>query len=678
MESPRNQNKSAAIKGNCNFSLYFFCRKNRFRVYCWRIVSSKQFEWGIILLIILSTLMLAVDTYYLDSSNTTSTLVLNVLNYFFTICFALEAVMKIVTYGFVLESSTYLREAWNVIDLIALAFSFMDFFGSSTNMKMFRVLRLLRVFRTLRYLSGNNYIKVMFKAVTKSLGALCNALILLITVFIMFSIVGVHFFSGRFQYCSLAKYEHGNEAACVNSGGEWLTYRENFDNVVNGLIYLFGMTGQEGWADSIHQALDCTDVNSGPIKNAGWFYGFYYIVFIFVGPIFLMKLFVGIMFYNFKKAYKDELENFKGIVLTQDRLDWIEIQKFILHAKPDFASLNSHKPKWRAALHFFVTNFYFELFMAAVIVLNTIELAIVHNESLMDYPLHLRIINVLFLSVYTVEVALKMLALGVYYWYRPWNVFEFVSVMFNCFDIAVSLARSSPVKVLRSVSEIMRILRLLRISRIFKLLRRLRGLQTIIQIVQICLLPVLNLFALTAFIFFIYAILGCYLFYDVPHGVAINQVYNFSNFGKAIVLVLNLASGENANQLMFECARVTNECTAGLGCGHIYAYVYFFSFRIVVNFVMLNLFVLVVLYFFDKHFVPESHNINAFKANYDTFKSKWASVKPKYWGNFIHINKLLALFKGLPPSFEFETEDVNTLSKYILGLRIMRYTRNYP
>eukprot|EP00826_Nyctotherus_ovalis_P022628 TRINITY_DN1749_c0_g3_i2.p1 TRINITY_DN1749_c0_g3~~TRINITY_DN1749_c0_g3_i2.p1 ORF type:complete len:254 (-),score=79.57 TRINITY_DN1749_c0_g3_i2:559-1275(-) len=224
----------------------------------------------------------------------------------------------------------------------------------------------------------------------------------------------------------------------------------------------------------------------------------------------------------------------------------------------------------------------------------------------------------------------------------------------------------------KSVSLVLRILQIYKITNVLKQLSILRNLQTLITIAQISMSPILGLFTLTGFIFFIYAILGCYLFYDLPHGLAINKVYNFENFGKAMVLILKLASGEDSNTVMFECARVSDSCVAGIGCGRWYAYVYFLSFRVVFNLVILNLFILIVLHFFDQHFVPESHNVNAFKADYDTFSERWASAKPKYWGNFIHSSKLLSFFRSFPPTFDFEKDDPNVLSKQITSLKIMQ------
>jgi hypothetical protein len=267
---------------------------------------------------------------------------------------------------------------------------------------------------------------------------------------------------------------------------------------------------------------------------------------------------------------------------------------------------------------------------------------------------------------------LKLIGLGSYFWYEPWNVFAVLNVVLYFADIALYIVEKKPVRILQTISQIIRIIHALKVSHIFKAFGCLRNLQTIISIVQICFAPILSLFILTAIIFYIYAIIGCYLFHDVPHGKEINDIYNFENFGKAIVLVIKLATGEDVHLIMFECAQVADDCVAGIGCGKWYAYVYFLSFRVFLNLLFLHLFLLIVLHFFDKYFIPESNNINAFKSDFDVFKEKWAISKPKYWGNFIHVNKLLSFFHNLPSTFEFDTENPNILSKQVTSLKIMQ------
>jgi len=45
------------------------------------------------------------------------------------IVFSLEAVIKIIAMGFVLEEGSYLREIWNFMDMIVVIGAYMTFFN---------------------------------------------------------------------------------------------------------------------------------------------------------------------------------------------------------------------------------------------------------------------------------------------------------------------------------------------------------------------------------------------------------------------------------------------------------------------------------------------------------------------------------------------------------------------
>eukprot|EP00826_Nyctotherus_ovalis_P009611 TRINITY_DN12543_c0_g1_i7.p1 TRINITY_DN12543_c0_g1~~TRINITY_DN12543_c0_g1_i7.p1 ORF type:complete len:218 (+),score=52.78 TRINITY_DN12543_c0_g1_i7:73-726(+) len=209
-----------------------------------------------------------------------------------------------------------------------------------------------------------------------------------------------------------------------------------------------------------------------------------------------------------------------------------------------------------------------------------------------------------------------------------------------------------------------------RITRIFSLLRRFQSFQTIIEIIQICLPSIANIFAFMLFIIFIYAILGCYLFYDVPYGAGINKVYNFTNFLRALILCLKISTGEDWNVIMHDCAQYGDDCSPGFLCGKWYAFVYFLSYRIIVGFVIVNMYTLIVLHFFEKYFIPESNTISLFKEDYSMFKKKWFEARPSYWGHFIHVYKLPQFFRTLPERFDYVDADPNRLCKNITYLRI--------
>lgn len=99
-------------------SLYLFSTTNRFRKYTYTIVNSTPFEYFILLTVITSCILLVAQgpnhsTTNLNDPYIISNLVLNGI-------FAVEAILKIIAYGFVLHRDAYLRSSWNVFDFIVV------------------------------------------------------------------------------------------------------------------------------------------------------------------------------------------------------------------------------------------------------------------------------------------------------------------------------------------------------------------------------------------------------------------------------------------------------------------------------------------------------------------------------------------------------------------------------
>ena len=78
---------------------------------------------------------------------------LTICNYAFTVIFALEMAVKVLAGGLVIGRGTYLRSGWNVMDGFLVFISLLDIFISaisSSSPKIFGILRVFRLLRTLR------------------------------------------------------------------------------------------------------------------------------------------------------------------------------------------------------------------------------------------------------------------------------------------------------------------------------------------------------------------------------------------------------------------------------------------------------------------------------------------------------------------------------------------------
>ena len=79
---------------------------------------------AILLLIILSSIKLAIDSYISEGSEIYKTL--KSVDIVFTTFFLFEFMMKVIAIGFIMDNNSYLRDSWNQLDFIIVMFSLIE------------------------------------------------------------------------------------------------------------------------------------------------------------------------------------------------------------------------------------------------------------------------------------------------------------------------------------------------------------------------------------------------------------------------------------------------------------------------------------------------------------------------------------------------------------------------
>ena len=75
--------------------------------------------------------------------------------------FALEALLKIIAYGFIFNRNiAYLKNGWNIMDFIVVSISLISFVISGDKLKIIKVFRLFRILRPLRVISRNKGLRI--------------------------------------------------------------------------------------------------------------------------------------------------------------------------------------------------------------------------------------------------------------------------------------------------------------------------------------------------------------------------------------------------------------------------------------------------------------------------------------------------------------------------------------
>jgi len=125
----------------------------------------------------------------------------------FNIGFIFEMLFKLIAMGFIMDEGSYLRDSWNQLDYFIVMSSIVDMSLTGVDIPIIKIFRMLRVLRPLRFINHNIQLKMVVVALMESVGHIFNVLIVVAVVYLIFAIVGVNFFGGKFFYCNIDMYK---------------------------------------------------------------------------------------------------------------------------------------------------------------------------------------------------------------------------------------------------------------------------------------------------------------------------------------------------------------------------------------------------------------------------------------------------------------------------------------
>jgi hypothetical protein len=89
-------------------------------------VLTPKFDWIILVFIIISSIHLVLDNPLKDPEGNLAHVLLYI-DYILTAIFSIEAIMKILTFGFLLNGKdSYLKSTWNIIDFSIVIISILS------------------------------------------------------------------------------------------------------------------------------------------------------------------------------------------------------------------------------------------------------------------------------------------------------------------------------------------------------------------------------------------------------------------------------------------------------------------------------------------------------------------------------------------------------------------------
>ncbi|CAG5133642.1 unnamed protein product, partial [Candidula unifasciata] len=383
---------------------------------------------------------------------------------------------------------------------------------------------------------------IVVNALVNAIPAIMNVFLVCMVFWLIFSIMGVQFFKGRHQF----EYkEVANKTACLDRNATWQNLNINFDSTANGFLALFQVATFEGWMEIMQAASDSTDVDKQPQFEATMNAYLYFVVFIVIGSFFSLNLFIGVIIDNFNVLKKKYEGNYLDAFLTQNQRNYYNILKKAGTRKPK-KTVKRPQNKFLLLFYDLAVSSRFEMAIVLLVFLNLVINAVYHYNETQAVTEFLDMMNILFVTVFTLEMTVKIIGLRIHFFRFSLHVFDLIVVVLSILAFVLDHVLS----VLIVQPTLLRIVRVFHIGRVLRLIKAAKGIRKLLFAIIISLPAVFNIGALLFMIMFVYAIIGMSLFGTVRLTGVFNEIVNFRTFGNSFMLLLRLSTAAGWNDVL--------------------------------------------------------------------------------------------------------------------------------
>ncbi|XP_049453892.1 voltage-dependent R-type calcium channel subunit alpha-1E-like [Epinephelus fuscoguttatus] len=291
--------------------------RQTFQYRLWHFVASPSFEYTVLVMIALNTVVLMMKYH---SAPTAYDTVLKHLNTAFTVLFSMECILKIMAFGFV----NYFRDTWNIFDFITVLGSITEIIVDlqSVNTINMSFLKLFRTARLIKLLRQGYTIRILLWTFVQSFKALPYVCLLIAMLFFIYAIIGMQVF-GNIKL---------NDESHINQ-------HNNFKTFFSALMLLFRSATGESWQEIMLSCLSGQECEPDPSipplitspdheGGCGTDFAYcYFVSFIFFSSFLMLNLFVAVIMDNFEYLTRDSsilgphhLDEFVRIWGEYDRL----------------------------------------------------------------------------------------------------------------------------------------------------------------------------------------------------------------------------------------------------------------------------------------------------------------------------------------------------------------------
>lgn len=248
----------------------------RLRRACRKGVKSQAFYWIVIVLVFLNTLTLASEHHtqpqWLDHFQ-------DVANMFFVVLFTLEMLLKLYSLGL----QGYFVSLFNRFDCFVVISSILETVFTYTDImpplgvSVLRCVRLLRIFKVTKYWAS---LRNLVASLINSMRSIASLLLLLFLFIVIFALLGMQVFGGRFNRPTEDKP------------------RSNFDTFWQALLTVFQILTGEDWNVVMYDGIKAF----GGVGSFGGVACIYFIILFICGNYILLNVFLAIAVDNLADA----------------------------------------------------------------------------------------------------------------------------------------------------------------------------------------------------------------------------------------------------------------------------------------------------------------------------------------------------------------------------------------
>ncbi|XP_032580356.1 sodium leak channel non-selective protein isoform X2 [Drosophila sechellia] len=596
---------------------------------------------------------------------------LQIAEYGFVIFMSLELALKILADGLFFTPKAYIKDVAAALDVFIYVVSTSFLCWMPLNIPTNSAAQLLMILRCVRPLRIFTLVPHMRKVVYELCRGFKEILLvstLLILLMFIFASYGVQLYGGRLARCNDPTISRREDCVGVFMRRVFVTKmkltpgpdesypamlvprvwanprRFNFDNIGDAMLTLFEVLSFKGW-------LDVRDVL---IKAVGPVHAVYIHIYIFLGCMIGLTLFVGVVIANYS-------ENKGTALLTVDQRRWCDLKKRLKIAQPLHLPPRPDGRKIRAFTYDITQHIIFKRVIAVVVLINSMLLSItwikgeVHTERLV-------IVSAVLTFVFVVEVVMKNIAFTPRgYWQSRRNRYDLlVTVAGVIWIILQTILRNDLSYFFGFMVVILRFFTITGKHTTLKMLMLTVG-------VSVCK-SFFIIFGMFLLVFF-YALAGTILFGTVKYGEGIGRRANFGSPVTGVAMLFRIVTGEDWNKIMHDCMVQPPYCTLGnnyweTDCGNFTAsLIYFCTFYVIITYIVLNLLVAIIMENFSLFYSNEEDALLSY-ADIRNFQNTWNIVDIHQRG-VIPVRRVKFILRLLKGRLECDPQKDRLLFKYM-------------